>query len=278
MLTNTIDEAESDGVIALELIWPKMRREAAEIAENEPALGALVSRVVLQFETLGEALAFQLANKLRDDHVRAEFIIDACLDAYAAKPDLLEAALHDIQAVFSRDPVCLRYIQPLLYFKGFLALQAQRVEHWLWHNGSKDLALFLQSRVSELFAVDIHPATIVGKGIFFDHSTGIVIGATAEIGDDVSILQGVTLGGTGKDDGDRHPKIRSGALISCGAKVLGNIEVGKGARIAAGSVVLKAVEPGTTVAGVPAKKVGVSADPSPAKSMDQNFYFETYSI
>jgi serine O-acetyltransferase len=169
-------------------------------------------------------------------------------------------------------------MQPFLYFKGYLALEAQRVANWLWRHERRQLALFLQSRISELFAVDIHPAVPIGKGVFIDHATGIVIGETAVVEDDVSIMQNVTLGGTGKEDGDRHPKIRRGALVSVGAKVLGNIEVGEGAKVAAGSVVLQPVEAHCTVAGVPAKPVGKCAESRPAETMDQTFYHDTYSI
>ncbi|MEM9707026.1 MAG: serine O-acetyltransferase, partial [Pseudomonadota bacterium] len=171
-------------------------------------------------------------------------------------PEIVDASLADVLAVFDRDPATFEYVQPFLYYKGYLSLQAQRVANWLWRHDRKQLALYLQSRMSELFQVDIHPATKIGKGVFIDHATGVVIGETAVVGDDVSILQNVTLGGTGKEKGDRHPKIGRGALISVGANVLGNIEVGEGAKVAAGSVVLHPVPPYCTVAGVPAKPVG----------------------
>jgi serine O-acetyltransferase len=178
----------------------------------------------------------------------------------------------DIQAVFDRDPACSRYIQPLLYFKGFHAIQTHRLAHWLWGQGREDFALYLQSRSSSVFQTDIHPAVPFGKGIFLDHATGIVIGMTASLEDDVSILQDVTLGGTGKETGDRHPKIRHGVMIGAGAKVLGNIEIGACSRIAAGSVVLKPVPPCRTVAGVPARDIGEAGCAEPARSMDQTIF------
>ncbi len=172
-------------------------------------------------------------------------------------------------AVVDRDPACGRFIEPLLYFKGFHAIQTHRLAHWLWRRGRVDLALYLQSRSSEVFQTDIHPGARMGRGLFLDHATGLVVGSTAVVDDDVSILQDVTLGGTGKESGDRHPKIRRGVLIGAGAKILGNIEVGHCARIAAGSVVLQDVPHNTTVAGVPAKVVGVAGCAEPARSMDQ---------
>ena len=171
--------------------------------------------------------------------------------------------------MFDRDPACERLIEPILYFKGFHAIQTHRLANWLWRHGRRDFALYLQSRASEVFQTDIHPQVPLGRGLFFDHATGIVIGATAVIDDDVSILQGVTLGGTGKESGDRHPKIRKGVLIGAGAKILGNIEVGRCARVAAGSVVLRPVPPNTTVAGVPARVVGEAGCAEPSRSMDQ---------
>jgi serine O-acetyltransferase len=175
----------------------------------------------------------------------------------------------DIAAVFDRDPACERLIEPFLYFKGYHALQAHRLNHWLWHTGDRDFALYLQSRSSEVFQTDIHPAATIGRGVFLDHATDLVVGETAVVGDDVSLMQGVTLGGTGKESGDRHPKIRNGVVIGTGAKILGNIEVGQHARIAAGSVVLKPVPPHATVAGVPAKVVRVATSDEPSREMDQ---------
>ncbi len=258
--------------------WAKMRVEAASAAASEPVLASFLHATILNHSSFEVALSYRLAQKLSDAEMNAMLWREVCAEAYESEPKIVEAALVDMRAVFDRDPACHEYMQPFLYFKGYLSLQAQRVANWLWRHDRQALALYLQSRMSELFAVDIHPAVKFGKGVFIDHATGIVIGETAQIDDDVSILQNVTLGGTGKVEGDRHPKIRRGALISVGAKVLGNIEVGEGAKVAAGSVVLKAVEPHCTVAGVPAKPVGQCAESRPSETMDQNFYYDTYSI
>lgn len=258
--------------------WSRMRVEAATAAAQEPILASFLHATILNHESYEAALSYRMAQKLSDGEMNAMQWREVCTEAFENEPHIVDAALHDLSAVYKRDPACHEYMQPFLYFKGYLALEAQRVANWLWRHDRRSLALFLQSRMSELFAVDIHPATTIGKGVFIDHATGIVIGETAVVEDDVSILQNVTLGGTGKDVGDRHPKIRRGALISVGAKVLGNIEVGEGARVAAGSVVLKDVEPHCTVAGVPAKPVGACKDSSPSETMDQQFNYEIYSI
>ncbi len=264
--------------ISSDQTWSRMRVEAATAAAAEPALASFLHATILNHESFKAALSYRLAQKLSDAEMSAMLWREVCDEAYADEPAIVDAGLRDMRAVFNRDPACNEYMQPLLYFKGYLALQAHRVANWLWRHDRKSLSLYLQSRMSELFAVDIHPATRIGKGVFFDHATGIVIGQTAVVEDDVSILQNVTLGGTGKDEGDRHPKIRRGALVSVGAKVLGNIEVGEGAKIAAGSVVLKEVKPHCTVAGVPAKPVGECAEQAPSKTMDQGFNYDTYSI
>lgn len=258
--------------------WARMRVEAASAAATEPVLASFLHATILNHATFDVALSYRLAQKLSDAEMNAMLWREVCAEAYRSEPKIVEAALFDLRAVYDRDPACQDYMQPFLYFKGYLSLQAQRVANWLWRHDRQALALYLQSRMSELFAVDIHPATKFGKGVFIDHATGIVIGETSVIEDDVSILQNVTLGGTGKETGDRHPKIRRGALISVGAKVLGNIEIGEGAKVAAGSVVLKSVEPHCTVAGVPAKPVGACKDSSPSQTMDQAFNYETYSI
>ncbi len=258
--------------------WARMRVEAAAAAAEEPALASFLHATILNHETFEAALSFRLAQKLSEREMNAMLWREVCSEAFSDEPSIVDAALHDLRAVYKRDPACHEYMQPFLYFKGYLSLQAQRVAHWLWRNERKALALFLQSRMSELFGVDIHPAVVFGKGVFIDHATGIVIGETARVEDDVSILQNVTLGGTGKEDGDRHPKIRRGALISVGAKVLGNIEVGEGAKVAAGSVVLQAVDAHCTVAGVPAKPVGACAESNPSETMDQSFNYDVYSI
>jgi serine O-acetyltransferase len=207
--------------------------------------------------------------RLRNDVVSLPLIVQAFGKACAEDPCIVEAAKADIAAVLDRDPACSRLLEPLLYFKGFHAIQAHRLNHWLWHHGERDFALYLQSRSSEVFQTDIHPNAKFGMGVFLDHATGLVVGETAEVGDNVSMLQGVTLGGTGKDADDRHPKIRQGVVIGAAAKVLGNIEIGEHSRIAAGSVVLKPVPPHATVAGVPAKIVRVADTEEPAQSMDQ---------
>lgn len=257
--------------------WSRMRVEAASAAAQEPSLASFLHATILNHETYRAALSYRLAQKLSDAEMSAMLWREVCSEAFENEQQIVDAALHDLRAVYARDPACHQYMQPFLYFKGYLSLQAQRVANWLWRHDRESLALYLQSRMSELFAVDIHPATKIGKGVFIDHATGIVIGETAVIEDDVSILQNVTLGGTGKVEGDRHPKIRRGALISVGAKVLGNIVIGEEAKVAAGSVVLKDVEAHSTVAGVPAKPVGQCTD-NPSESMDQSFNYDIYSI
>jgi serine O-acetyltransferase len=249
-------------------VWASLRNEAEAAAQKESALASLLAAVILNHRTLGGALSYQLARKLGDQELRAMSIREIAEEAYAANPTLVEIAEADLKAVFERDPACKGYVQPFLFFKGFLALQTQRVANWLWTEGRETLALYFQSRMSELFQVDIHPATKIGRGVFIDHGTGIVIGETAVIGDDVSMLQGVTLGGTGAERGDRHPKIGKGVLLGAGAKVLGNISIGDYAKIASGSVVLKEVPAGCTAAGVPARLVNCPTCEEPARSMD----------
>lgn len=249
-------------------VWAALRNEAEAAAQSEAALASLLAAVILNHKSLGAALSYQLARKLGDQELRAMSIREVAEEAYANNPNLVEIAEADLRAVFERDPACKGYVQPFLFFKGFLALQTQRVANWLWTEGRDTLALYLQSRMSELFQVDIHPATKIGRGVFIDHGTGIVIGETAVIGDDVSMLQGVTLGGTGAERGDRHPKIGKGVLLGAGAKVLGNIAIGDYAKIASGSVVLKPVPAGCTAAGVPARLVNCPTCDQPAKSMD----------
>ena len=236
---------------------------------NGRSLASLLAAVILNHKSLSSALSYQLARKLGDQELRAMSLRDIAEEAYESEPALVSMAEDDLKAVFERDPACKSYVQPFLFFKGFLSLQTQRVAHWLWSQNRETLAFYLQSRMSELFQVDIHPATKIGRGVFIDHGTGIVIGETAVVGDDVSMLHGVTLGGTGKERGDRHPKVRRGVLLGAGAKVLGNIEIGACAKIAAGSVVLEAVPAGCTAAGVPARIIGCVDVPEPALEMDQ---------
>ena len=257
-------------------VWAALRNEAYAAAKNESALASLLAAVILNHETLGDALSYQLARKLGDQELRAMSLRDTIEEAYDAKPSIVETAEYDLKAVFERDPACKGYVQPFLFFKGFLALQTHRVAHWLYGEGRETLAFYLQSRTSELFQVDINPATRIGRGVFVDHGTGIVIGETAVIGDDVSMLQGVTLGGTGAEQGDRHPKVGKGVLLGAGAKVLGNIKIGDYAKIASGSVVLKEVPAGCTAAGVPARLVNCPTCEEPARSMDHTLADAVY--
>ena len=257
-------------------VWASLRNEAYAAAKSESTLASLLASAIINHKSLGSALSYQLARKLGDQELRAMNLRDVCTEAYAANPDLVDIAEDDLRAVFERDPACKGYVQPFLFFKGFQALQTQRVAHWLWNEGRETLALYLQSRMSELFQVDIHPATQIGRSVFIDHGTGIVIGETAVIGDDVSMLQGVTLGGTGAERGDRHPKIGKGVLLGAGAKVLGNITIGDYAKIASGSVVLKPVPAGCTAAGVPARLVTCPTCEEPARSMDHTLAEAVY--
>jgi serine O-acetyltransferase len=236
--------------------------------EQEPILGSFLHRVILRHPSFEQALAYLLAGKLEDQTLDAITLMEVITECFSEAPGIALKSRKDIEAIASRDPACDYFSQPLLFFKGYHALQSQRISHQLWHNGRKTLALYLQSRISEVFAVDIHPAAKIGEGILLDHATGIVIGETAEIDDNVSILHAVTLGGTGKDHGARHPKIRHGVLIGAGAKILGNVEIGAGAKIGAGSVVLNDVPAHCTVTGVPAKIVGCPKFDEPALEMD----------
>jgi serine O-acetyltransferase len=252
----------------LDPVWHRIRAEAEEAVKNEPALGGFIYSSILAHDTLETALVHRLAQRLGNADLGADAIVNGLMDAMAAEPEIGHAARADIMATFDRDPACHRTIDPLLYFKGFQALQTHRMAHRLWLMGRKDFAYYLQSRSSMISSIDIHPAAAIGKGIMIDHGHDIVIGETSVIEDNVSIMQGVTLGGTGKVTGDRHPKIRRGVLIGAGAKILGNIEIGKCSRVAACSVVLHDVPPNTTVAGVPAKVVGKAGCDEPARAMD----------
>lgn len=250
-------------------VWDRICVEAEEVVRQEPILGGLVHSSILHHRTLEQALAYRISLKLAAGEMSEQILREIADEAYESNPALVEAARADLVAVFERDPACLRLMQPILYFKGFQAMQAHRVGHWLWSQGRRDLAHFVQARVSEAFGVDIHPAARIGKGIMIDHAHSIVIGETAVVGDNVSMLHSVTLGGTGKEDDDRHPKIGDGVLIGAGAHVLGNIKVGHCSRVAAGSVVLHEVPPCKTVAGVPAKIVGEAGCDQPSVLMDQ---------
>jgi serine O-acetyltransferase len=255
----------------LDPVWQRITDEAQAAVADEPLLGGMLHATVLHHGDLESALAYRLAQKLANGEMSEQIIREMGDEAYATEPALGDAARADIVAVFDRDPACHRFLQPLLYFKGFQAIQAYRVGHWMWTQGRKDIAYFIQMRVSEVFGIDIHPAARIGKGIMIDHAHSIVIGETAVVGDNVSMLHSVTLGGTGKETEDRHPKIGDGVLIGAGAKVLGNIRVGNCSRIAAGSVVLEEVPPCKTVAGVPARIVGEAGCDQPSMSMDHLF-------
>lgn len=262
-------EALPTGLASHDPVWSRIRAEAAEAARREPMLAGFLHATILDQPSLEDAVGQRLADRVGDDVVPAVHVRHAFRQALEADPSLSETLRIDILAVYDRDPACDRLIEPLLYFKGFHAIETHRLAHWLWGEGRRDLALMLQSRSSSVFQTDIHPRVPMGRGIFLDHATGLVIGGTARLGDNVSILQGVTLGGTGKEGGDRHPKIGCGVLIGAGAKILGNIAVGDCSRVAAGSVVLAEVPPNVTVAGVPARIVGEAGCPEPARSMDQ---------
>ena len=271
-------EAASDRLKTVDPVWYDIQADAREIVAADPAMASFVFATVLNHDRLEDAIIHRVAERLQSTVVNAELIRSGFAEALLSDPTISQAMRIDLVAVRDRDPACDRYIEPVLYFKGFHALQTHRLAHWLFHNGRKDFAYYLQSRASEVFQVDINPAAQIGKGIFLDHASGIVIGATAVVDDEVSILQNVTLGGTGKETGDRHPKIAHGVLIGAGAKVLGNISVGRCSKIAAGSVVLRSVPPNTTVAGVPAKVIGEAGCSDPARSMNQMVIDEGFSI
>ncbi|MFO0990810.1 MAG: serine O-acetyltransferase [Hyphomicrobiales bacterium] len=254
--------------VRLDPVWDRIRQEAGEIAHKEPALGGFIFGSLLNHDSFEKALVHRLAQRLGNADIGAELIVQAFDDAIEAEPEIGHAARADIMATFERDPACHRYVDPLLYFKGYQAIQTHRMAHRLWLLGRKDFAYYLQSRSSMISSVDIHPNARIGKGIMVDHGHDIVIGETAVVEDNVSIMQGVTLGGTGKESGDRHPKIRHGVLVGAGAKILGNIEIGHCSRVAACSVVLHDVPPNRTVAGVPAKIVGYAGCAEPARIMD----------
>ena len=253
-----------------EAIWSAMRQEAASKADEEPILGSYFHATILNHASFRAALSFRLASKLDNPMLPTMLIRDVIDDAMADDADILDSAVGDIVATHGRDPACEDLSTPFLFFKGFHALQAHRVAHWLWRQGRHTLALFFQSQISVGLGVDIHPAATIGRGILLDHATGIVIGETAVVEDDVSILHAVTLGGSGKATGDRHPKVRRGVLLGAGCKVIGNIEIGEGAKVGAGSVVLEDVPPHLTVAGVPAKVVGTPKEDTPAFGMDHS--------
>ena len=260
---------EPEGVSygAGDTVWGTLREEAAA-AGRERVIAAAMERAVLEHADLAGALAHRLSSKLADAEIGREALAAVVAEVLDARPDVLAAVRADLLAIRDRDPACPDLLTPFLYFKGFHAIQAYRIGNALWREGRTHLARHMQSRIAEVFAVDIHPAAAIGRGILLDHGTGLVIGETAAVDDDVSLLQGVTLGGTGKECGDRHPKIRRGVLIGAGAKVLGNIEVGECAKVGAGSIVLAPVPPYTTVVGNPARVVGTRHASTPALTMD----------
>lgn len=259
-------------------IWVQIREEASQHAREEPILASFLHATILNHSRLELALSFHLASQLDSPTASSLLLREVMLEAMDSDQYIRDAMRKDLLAVLERDSACNELSMPFLYFKGFHALQAYRVAHWLWNGGRESLALFFQNRMSAEFGVDIHPAARLGHGIMLDHATGLVIGETAVVGNDVSILQSVTLGGTGKDEGDRHPKICDGVLISAGAKILGNICVGEGAKVGAGSVVLEPVPPHTTVAGVPAKIVGRPSSAQPSREMDHDFCCDEQAV
>ncbi|MBL9098975.1 MAG: serine O-acetyltransferase [Alphaproteobacteria bacterium] len=250
-------------------VWSDLREEAIRMAAAEPTLASFVHATVLNHERLEEALTYHLAQKLGNDDVGAMQVRQVFDQAFRDEPSIGDEVRADLSAIYDRDPAVNTFVEPFLFFKGFHALQSFRVTHWLWAKGRKALAFHFQSRISEVFGVDIHPAARIGRGVMIDHGTGVVIGETAVVEDDVSMLQGVTLGGTGKEAGDRHPKIRRGVMLGSGAKILGNIEIGAYSRVGAGSVVLKDVPERCTAVGVPAKVVGCAGCERPAQEMNQ---------
>ena len=249
-------------------LWPLMREEAERKAKEEPILGSYFHATILNHRTFGDALSFRLASKLDNPMLPTMLIRDVIAEATHDESEILRAAEIDIIATYTRDPACEDLSSPFLFFKGFHALQAHRIAHWLWNKERRTLAQFFQNQISVTLGVDLHPAARIGSGIMLDHATGIVIGETAVVEDDVSILHSVTLGGTGKTEGHRHPLIRRGVLLSAGCKIIGNIEVGVNAKVGAGSVVLNDVPPNVTVAGIPAKVVGHPHQQIPAHDMD----------
>src|SRR5665213_685612 len=250
-------------------VWSQLRGEAQAMADGEPALAGFIHATILKHGRLENALSYHLARKLGGEDLGPLLARETFEEALGNDPGIGEAIRADLSAVLDRDPACKSFVEAVLYYKGFHALESYRIGHWLWRQNRKALALFFQSRISELFNVDIHPSAVLGRGIMIDHATGVVIGETAVVEDDVSIMHDVTLGGTGKEGGDRHPKIRRGVLLSMGAKVLGNIEVGEYSRVGAGSVVLKSVPPGCTAVGVPAKLTNCAGSDRPSQDMNQ---------
>ncbi len=253
-------------------LWQTIRAEAESVAKTEPLLASFLHATLLKHQSLERAVSLNLAQRLSNETLQAIHLREVIDEALASEPSIGRALRADLAAVRDRDPACKRLTTPLLYYKGFLAVQSHRIGHWLWNNDRDALALFLQSRISHTFDVDIHPAARLGEGLMIDHATGVVIGETAVVGNDVSMLHGVTLGGTGKDTGRRHPQIGDGVLIGASATVLGSVSIGDRAKIAAGSVVLKDVSAGCTVAGVPAVPVAGTCVEPPSLDMDHQLH------
>lgn len=249
-------------------LWQAIRQEVAQAASDEPILASFLHLSVLRNDNLCDVLAFHLSSKLSSSVMDARALYEIFQQILHENQPIAEAVEADILAHYERDPACDLFSMPLLYFKGFHAIQAHRINHWLWYHERKTLAFFLQNRISEVFGIDIHPAARVGKGLMVDHGTGVVIGETAVLGNNISLLHGVTLGGSGKESGDRHPKVGDGVMIGANASVLGNIHIGSCAKVGAGSVVLSDVPAHSTVAGVPAKVVG-SSEKVPSADMNQ---------
>lgn len=244
-----------------------MQAEARDAAEGEPLLASFLFSTVINHATLNAALAFHLANRLASPAMPSTMLMRLFKECMDGDLPFCEAVRRDLLAVMERDPACTRFIDAFLYFKGFHALQAHRVAHILWNQRRVPLAYHLQSQVSKELQVDIHPAASIGPGVFFDHATGIVIGETAVVGSDVSMLHHVTLGGSGKTHGERHPKIGNGVLVGAGATLLGSVNVGDGAQIGACSLVLEDIPDRATVVGVPAKVVLRGGNAVPALQM-----------
>tara|TARA_Y100000591_G_scaffold332283_1_gene369033 strand:+ start:28 stop:858 length:831 start_codon:yes stop_codon:yes gene_type:complete len=268
MPQNNSADLKSQKLEGVDPIWHKIREEAKEASTQDRQISSYMYAQVLSQKTLEKVLSVNLSKHMETIHVEDRIIEDLFDEFYSTDKRIQQTIRADISAVYDRDPACHRYIEPILYFKGFQALQVHRLANWLWVDGRREFAYYLQSVSSRKYSVDIHPAAKFGKGIFIDHATGIVIGETAVINDNVSMLHDVTLGGTGKKSGDRHPKVKSGVLIGAGAKILGNINIGVSARIAAGSVVLNDVPDGVTVAGVPARVIGGNDKEYPSQHMD----------
>ncbi len=263
------DIRPTETVKIMDPIWDSLQEEARLAAQQDPLLAAFLYSTIINQRSLEDSVIYRICERLDHPDLQANLLRQTFSEMLEDWPEWGSILRVDIQAVYDRDPACTRFLEAILYFKGFHAIQTHRLAHWLMNRGRRDFALYLQSRSSSVFQTDINPAARVGKGIFLDHATGLVVGETAVIGDNVSILHGVTLGGTGKEGSDRHPKIGNGVLIGAGAKILGNIHIGNCSRVAAGSVVLKEVPSKTTVAGVPARVVGEAGCSEPSRSMDQ---------